>query len=200
MTPIYFTATVVDNLDPDELGRLSLIIPGITGADDPHPDWIPPRVTPGAGPASGWFYVPPVDAVVVVELDAGGALRWTGGTWGAVNTIPEFLADNYPRRSGFTSPEGGHTFALDEDDGAYVLVASGGRLVVTTDPELGAAVEPVILGATFLTDLAAGLTEVLAAVSMLGLPATNLGTWIGNAQASTGGTGAPYLSAITFTE
>lgn len=118
----YFTATVVDNLDEDELGRLSLIIPGISGTKDPHPDWIPPRVTPGAGPASGWFYVPPVDAVVVVERDAAGVLRWTGGTWGAVNTIPELLAANYPRRSGFTSPEGATVLALDEDTGLLVMV------------------------------------------------------------------------------
>lgn len=118
----YFTATVVDNADPDELGRLSLVIPGLSGAEDPHPEWIPPRVTPGAGPASGWFFVPPVDAVVVVELDSAGALRWTGGTWGAVNTIPELLAANYPRRSGFSSPEGANVLALDEDTGLLVLV------------------------------------------------------------------------------
>lgn len=196
----YFTAVVADNQDPDELGRLSLVIPGISGADQPHPEWIPARVTPGTGPGAGWWFIPPVDAVVVVEVDAAGALRWTGGTWGAVNTPPDFMVDSYARRSGFTSPEGAQTFALDEDSGAYVLVSPGARLVITSDPALGATVEPVILGATCLGDLAAGLTEVLAAVAALGLPATNLSAWLANAQASTAGPGAPYLSAITFTE
>lgn len=198
----YFTATVSDNQDPDELGRLMLKIPGISGPDEDYPDWIAPRVTPGAGPGAGWWWIPPVDAIVVVELDAAGVVRWTGGTWGAVNTPPEVLIGNYPRRAGFTSPEAGQAVVLDEDDGAFLVVAPGARVVFTTDPELGGALEPVILGSTFLGELGPAMTEIMAALSALGLPVTNLGTLISNLTVSTapGATGAPYLSALTFTE
>lgn len=119
----YYSAVVTDNADPDELGRLRVICPELYGDDvTEFPDWIPPRVGPGAGPAAGWWFIPPVDAIVFLEESPAGDLRWSGGAWGQVNTPPEFLAANYPRRSGFTSPEGAHSLALDEDTGLLVLV------------------------------------------------------------------------------
>jgi len=287
----YFAAVVTDNADPDELGRLRVICPELYGEDGAteFPGWIAPRVPAGAGPASGWWFVPPVDAIVALELTPSGELRWTGSGWGQVNTVPEFLAGNYPRRSGFTSPEGGHTLALDEDAGLLVLVtdpadpdgpacylslngedgeakiglASGALFLVngsqvvamtpegdtlvldsangitlahqggaeylaltdgtaalagtdvqitagtatvtasaitlTSDPAGLAPTEPVILGTTFLTDLAAALPELQAAATAWGLPTVNTATLIANL-ATALAAGAPYLSTVTATE
>lgn len=124
----FYTAIVTDNVDPDELGQLRLIVPELLDAVTELPMWVKPRVAPGAGPSSGWWFIPPVDAVVVVERDSSGELRWSGAGWGDVNKPPAFLAGNYPRRSGFTSPEGASSMALDEDVGLLVLVPDPGDL------------------------------------------------------------------------
>lgn len=119
----YYSAVVTDNADPDELGRLRVICPELYGdAETELPAWIAPRVGPGTGPGSGWWWIPPVDAIVLLEASPAGELRWSGSGWGQVNTPPSFLAANYPRRAGWTSPEGGHSVALDEDVGLLVLV------------------------------------------------------------------------------
>lgn len=119
----YYSAVVTDTADPDELGRIRVICPELFGDDATElPQWIPPRVATGTGPGAGWWFVPPVDAIVFLEESPAGDLRWSGGAWGDVNAPPEFLAGNYPRRSGFTSPEGAHALALDEDTGLLALV------------------------------------------------------------------------------
>ena len=122
----YFSARVHDNADPDQRARLTLEVPGLLGEDGIWPDWIEPRIVPGAGPnASGLVWIPPVDALVVVELDDEGPsprLRWLGSELGNVNTLPAFLAGNYPGRAGFTSPTGSGTVAIDDDAGVFAVV------------------------------------------------------------------------------
>lgn len=285
-----FRATVADNADADELGKLSLVIPELSGEDEPYPRWVPPLVHNGAGPGSGWWNVPPVGAQVLVQADQAGRLRWTGGEWGDVNTPPELLVGNYPLRAGFTSPQGLHALALDEDHGLILLVSDpadpdGVAMYLTMDPDtdevkLGtiagntlvlnpdqvlimsaaghllnlhgsdgialvhsggaelisledgllklygtdvqiaagactivgqggitltsdltglAPVEPLVLGITFLTDLAAALTELAAAPTMFGLPTTNTLAMVASI-ATALGAGAPYLSTVTSTE
>lgn len=159
--PTYFTATVADNQDPDQLGRLSLIIPGYSGEDEAYPEWISPRVAPGAGAGAedgagaGWFFVPAVNSIVIVEVNAGGELRWTGAEWGAVNALPAFLAGNYPRRAGFTSPEGAHGLALDEDAGLLIQIADpadpeGPAHYLSLNPDDGQAKIGLISGSMFV--------------------------------------------------
>lgn len=120
----YYPATVVENEDPDQLHRLRLIIPGITGDETPYPGWVRPRIAGGAGPgAAACWWIPPLGACVTIEVNRAGELRWSGSDLGGVNTVPAFLAANYPLRAGWTSPSGAHAIALDEDAGLLVLVA-----------------------------------------------------------------------------
>jgi len=119
----YYTAVVTDNEDPDELGRLRVICPELYGDGATEiPSWVAPRVYTGAAAGAGWWFIPPVDSIVFLEASPAGDLRWSGGTWGQVNAPPDFLTANYPHRSGFTSPEGGHALALDDDVGFLLLV------------------------------------------------------------------------------
>lgn len=154
--PRYYSAIVTDNADPDELGRIRVICPELYGDGETElPKWIPPRVSSGTGPASGWWFIPPLDAIVVLEASPAGELRWSGGSWGGVNTVPSFLAANYPRRSGFTSPEGGHSVALDEDAGLLVLVTDpadpdGVANYLALDGEAGEAKIGLVSGTTLV--------------------------------------------------
>lgn len=157
-SPRYYSAVVTDNADPLELGRLRVICAELYGdADTELPEWIPPRIAAGAGPGAGWWWIPPVNAVVILEATAAGDLRWTGGGWGEVNAPPEDLIDNYPRRAGFTDPGGAHSLVLDQDTGLVVSVreeAGGDPVAVlelgTDGPTLDATGDPwrLLLDAT----------------------------------------------------
>jgi hypothetical protein len=151
----YYSAVVTDNADPDELGRIRVICPELFGDHSTElPQWVPPRVPAGSAPGAGWWFVPPVDAVVFLEETPAGDLRWSGAAWGGVNTVPAFLAGNYPRRAGFTSPEGGHALALDDDAGLLILVVDpatpdGVANYVSLDGAAGEAKIGLATGALF---------------------------------------------------
>lgn len=77
-----YQATVMNNLDPQSLGRLQAFVPAVLG--EIPTGWAKPCV-PYAGPASGFFSVPPVGAGVWIEFEAGDVSQpiWTGCYWGA---------------------------------------------------------------------------------------------------------------------
>lgn len=73
--------TVMNNLDPNNLGRLQAFVPGVLG--DVPTGWAKPCV-PYGGPTSGFFSVPPIGAGVWIEFEAGNVSLpiWTGCYWG----------------------------------------------------------------------------------------------------------------------
>lgn len=76
-----YRGIVVDNQgDPAGAGRIKVRVPEIHGDDSV---WAWPCV-PYAGPQVGWFMMPPVDAGVWVEFEAGDPSRpiWVGCFWG----------------------------------------------------------------------------------------------------------------------
>lgn len=164
----YYTGFVRDNNDPEQRARLKLEIPGFTGVGVTHPSWIAARI-PGGPAGSGLFFLPPVDSVIVVEADEAGNLRWGGGGFGAVNTLPPILAENYPRRSGFTSPEGAHGLVLDEDGGLRIEIAGGHvvRVAPAGDGGVPAAVEIALAGGGSIR-IAGGAVEVNGTAIALG--------------------------------
>jgi hypothetical protein len=82
MTAFYgkYRGTVVDNVDPEELGRLAVSVPQILGTAVAA--WAMPSV-PYAGPFVGFYMLPPIDANVWVEFEAGNINYpiWTGCFW-----------------------------------------------------------------------------------------------------------------------
>jgi hypothetical protein len=77
-----YQGTVMNNLDPQSLGRLQAFVPAILG--EIPTGWAKPCV-PYAGFASGFFSVPPIGAGVWIEFEAGDVSQpiWTGCYWGA---------------------------------------------------------------------------------------------------------------------
>lgn len=87
-----FRATVAQNNDPEQRGRLKLQIPDVLGTDVVS-TWAEP-CTPLAGPsgkAMGVYMVPPVGTGVWVEFEHGDSDYpvWVGCRWGAKKEIPE---------------------------------------------------------------------------------------------------------------
>ena len=85
-----YRATVIQNVDPEQRGRLQLLIPDVLG---PLPSsWAEPCV-PLAGPTGppmGVYMVPPIGTAVWVEFERGDPDYpvWVGCRWGLPSDIP----------------------------------------------------------------------------------------------------------------
>ncbi|MES9991928.1 MAG: phage baseplate assembly protein V [Candidatus Thiodiazotropha sp.] len=82
-----YRGTVVNNIDPQQLGRLQVMVPQVLGGS--RLSWAMPCV-PYAGPGVGFFMLPPVDARIWVEFEGGDPDYpiWVGGFWDQSSDIP----------------------------------------------------------------------------------------------------------------
>jgi len=85
-----FRGTVIQNVDPEQRGRLQLMVPDVLGVIPSS--WAEPCV-PLAGPTGppmGVYMVPPIGAGVWVEFEQGNPDYpvWVGCRWGLQSEIP----------------------------------------------------------------------------------------------------------------
>ncbi|HEY2014598.1 MAG TPA: phage baseplate assembly protein V [Bryobacteraceae bacterium] len=82
-----YRGLVIENLDPEQIGRVLLQCPDVLG--EIPSSWAMPCV-PVAGIQSGTFMVPPIGSQVWVEFEQGNPDYpiWTGGFWGLVADVP----------------------------------------------------------------------------------------------------------------
>ena len=125
-----YRGTVINNLDPLNLGRVQARVPEIL-QDEPS-GWAYPAA-PYAGANQGLFTIPPIEAGVWIEFEAGDVSRpiWAG-TWWSEGQVPR---DN--SGAGATPPlkilrsEQGLMLALDDDAQTVTISdANGTNLVV----------------------------------------------------------------------
>jgi len=114
---------VVDNKDPEKIGRVKVSFPTIPGDDSSH--WAPMCST-GAGKERGWFFLPEIDDEVVVMFNHGvidqpvivGAL-WNG------KDKPAHKNDGANERRTIVSRTGSY-IEFDDDKGTVTLTDGGG--------------------------------------------------------------------------
>jgi hypothetical protein len=84
-----YRGLVIENIDPEQIGRVLLQVPDVLG--EIPSSWAMPCV-PVAGIQSGIFAVPPMGSQVWVEFEQGDPDYpiWTGGFWGLVADVPIF--------------------------------------------------------------------------------------------------------------
>lgn len=82
-----YAGTVVDNEDPQQMGRVQVRVPAVLKGEAV---WAMPCV-PYAGRGVGFYFIPPADAGVWVEFEAGDTSRpiWTGCYWAQGELPPE---------------------------------------------------------------------------------------------------------------
>lgn len=88
-----YRGTVVQNVDPQQLGRIQALVPDVSPAPS---SWAMPCV-PLAGKSMGSYVVPQLGAGVWIEYEQGDPDYpvWTGGFWGSVAEVPALaLAGN----------------------------------------------------------------------------------------------------------
>jgi hypothetical protein len=93
-----YRGTVVNNVDPEQRGRLVVSVPDALGLVPSS--WAEPCV-PLAGPTGppmGVYLVPPIAAGVWVEFEHGDADRpvWVGCRWGSQSDVPPLVRAGNP--------------------------------------------------------------------------------------------------------
>jgi hypothetical protein len=116
-----YRGIVRENEDPESLGRVRALVPEVLG--DVVSGWALP-CTPYAGSGSGQFTVPPVDAGVWIEFEAGDVSRpiWTG-CWWASDSLPQDNAGSaaVPNLKIIRSEQG---LMVTMDDGSQTVTVS----------------------------------------------------------------------------
>src|SRR4249919_2548353 len=90
-----FRATVQNNIDPMQMGRIQVSVPDVSGAAPST--WALPAV-PIAGDQMGVFVVPQVGAAVWLEFEQGDPDYpiWSGGWWGQASELPQSALQGIP--------------------------------------------------------------------------------------------------------
>ena len=85
-----YRGTVANNIDPMQQGRIQVSVPSVLGSG--QLSWAMPCV-PYAGSGVGLFLIPPVDANIWVEFEAGDPDYpiWSGCFWG-IGEVPALPA------------------------------------------------------------------------------------------------------------
>lgn len=91
-----YRSVVLDNKDPEGLGRLKLEVENIDIAE--LPNWAMP-CTPYAGPKEGFYFMPPIEANVWVEFAMGDVNYpiWSGCYWNAKEDVPILESASEPK-------------------------------------------------------------------------------------------------------
>ena len=136
-----YRATVLQNIDPEQRGRLQLNIPDVLG---PIPSTWAEASVPLAGPSGppmGVYMVPPIGAGVWVEFEHGDPNLpvWTGCRWGAQSDIPPFARAGIPASPNIVLQTlGQHTLMISDAPpspatGGIVLKSATGAMLVIND-------------------------------------------------------------------
>jgi uncharacterized protein involved in type VI secretion and phage assembly len=96
-----YRGTVLINVDPMQMGRLTAMVPDVLGLTPST--WAMP-CAPVAGIQTGTFHIPPIGSGVWIEFEQGDPDYpiWTGGYWGSAAEVPALARIVPPAVSGFT--------------------------------------------------------------------------------------------------
>jgi uncharacterized protein involved in type VI secretion and phage assembly len=123
-----FRGVVVDNNDPNQLGRLTARVPDIFG--DETSGWALPA-TPYAGDGVGLYLIPPVGASVWVEFEHGDPEYpiWSGCFWasGELPASPDVkVLKTTAGTITINDTSGSAGITIETADGKKIVMDSGG--------------------------------------------------------------------------
>jgi hypothetical protein len=136
-----YRGTVLQNVDPEQRGRLQLMIPDVLGPITSS--WAEPCV-PLAGPSGppmGVYLVPPIGAGVWVEFEHGDPSHpiWVGCRWSSPSGIPLVAKAGNPADPNIVIQSLlQHTFIISDmpptpATGGIILKSTTGAMIVVND-------------------------------------------------------------------
>jgi uncharacterized protein involved in type VI secretion and phage assembly len=139
------TAQVIDNKDPEQLGRVLLTLPTLPEG----PQLWARVVSPLAGPERGQGFLPEIDDQVLVAFTQGDFSNAyvLGGLWGTRNPPPEGVGKGendlkmIKTRSGhlleFNDTEGSESITIKDKNGNTIIIETAeDRITITSKGEL----------------------------------------------------------------
>jgi uncharacterized protein involved in type VI secretion and phage assembly len=126
-----FRGVVVDNKDPNQLGRLTARVPDIFG--DETSGWALPA-TPYAGDGVGLYLIPPVGASVWIEFEHGdpeypiwSGCFWASGELPASPAVPDVkVLKTTAGTITINDTSGAAGITIETADGKKIVMDSGG--------------------------------------------------------------------------
>ena len=135
-----YRGLVVENIDPQQIGRILVQVPDVLG--EIPSSWAMPCV-PAAGIQAGCFVVPPLASQVWIEFEQGNPDYpiWTGGFWGLIADVPAFaiVPPAIPPGQNILLQTTGQNMLLVSDaaptplTGGIVLKSATGATIVVND-------------------------------------------------------------------
>ena len=131
-----YRGTVVNNIDPLQMGRIQAQVPGALG--DGISSWAMPCV-PAAGMQTGVFVLPAVGSGVWMEFEGGDTDKpvWTGGFWGHAGEVPALaLAPAIPGSPNIVLKTLGQNSVVISDvpgTGGIMLKSTTGAMILVND-------------------------------------------------------------------
>lgn len=126
-----YRGTVVDNDDPDKMGRIKAKVPAVLGEETETP-WALP-CAPFSGNSMGQLTLPSVEARVWIEFEGGDVSRpiWSGGWW-PQDQIPKNEKDKQasPQLRVIRS-ESGMVISFDDESESLTLSDQNGNNLMT---------------------------------------------------------------------
>ena len=131
-----YRGTVVNNLDPQQIGRILVMVPDVSGLVPTS--WAMPCV-PIAGKQMGTYCVPQVGAGVWVEFEQGDPDYpiWVGGFWGVVAEVPVLALAGIPASPNIVLQTAAQNSIVVSDlpgpTGGIMLKSTTGATIIVND-------------------------------------------------------------------
>jgi uncharacterized protein involved in type VI secretion and phage assembly len=127
-----YKGTVVNNIDPDQIGRIQAMVPDVLGLT---PSSWALQCLPMAGLMAGMLSVPPIGTGVWIEFEKGDPDHpiWTGCYWGTTAEVPTMARLVTPPINGFafqTTLQNGLVISDNPGVGITIQTASKATLMI----------------------------------------------------------------------
>ncbi len=131
-----YRGTVINNVDPLQIGRLQVIVPGVSGL---IPTSFAMPCVPLAGKQMGSYFLPQIGSGVWVEFEQGDPDYpiWTGCFWGTAAEVPAFALAGNPASPSIVLQTGLQNSITVSDvpgpTGGIVMLSTAGAALIIND-------------------------------------------------------------------